>query len=199
MKIMGLTGGIASGKSTVSQYLAQKGIPIIDADIVAREVVAPDKPLLAHLVAHFGSEILLPTGTLNRRALGEIVFNDANELKLLNELMDPAIRTAIMQKITAYQAAGTALVCLDAPTLFEAHYEHTVDFVVVVYVSPEVQLTRLKLRDNLSLTAAQQRIAAQISIDEKRRRADYVIDNQGDLAQTYCQVDDLLAIVNSLT
>lgn len=199
MKIMGLTGGIASGKSTVSQYLAQKGIPIIDADLVAREVVTPDKPLLAKLVAHFGSKILLPTGELNRRKLGTIVFNDAHELRILNELMDPAIRAAIMQKITAYQAAGIALVCLDAPTLFEAQYEHTVDFVVVVYVSPKVQLARLSLRDNLAPTAAQQRIAAQISIDEKRRRADYVIDNQGDLAQTYRQVDDLLTIVNSLT
>lgn len=199
MKIIGLTGGIATGKSTVSKYLAQRGIPIVDADLIAREVVRPEYALLAELVAQFGSKILLPSGQLNRKALGEIVFNDAAALKKLNVLMDPAIRTAILQQLEQLRVAGQPIVCLDAPTLFEAHYQKSVDYVVVVYVAPDIQLARLVLRDKISVAAATKRIQSQISIEDKRNRADYVIDNQGDLAQTYHQVDELLTIVNSLS
>ncbi|MCM0598520.1 dephospho-CoA kinase [Periweissella fabalis] len=199
MKIIGLTGGIATGKSTVSKYLADKNIPIIDADIIARQVVMPDRPLLAELVAYFGTNILLPNGALNRAALGEIVFNDSKQLKILNKMMDPAIRQAIKQRIKELKLAGYQLVCLDAPTLFEANYESTVDYIVVVYVSPAIQISRLILRDKLSMKAANKRIQAQISIEDKRKMADYVIDNQGELDETYRQVDHLLTIVNSLS
>lgn len=199
MKIMGLTGGIASGKSTVSKYLKTHGIPVIDADQIAREVVAVGSKLLTEIKQLFGSTVINNDGSLNRKALGAIVFSEADKLHQLNELMDPYIRAKIMAEFAYYENLGIPLICLDAPTLFEAGYAHTVDYIVVVYIDEKVQQQRLMARDSLDLITANQRIQSQISLAEKCQKADYIIDNQGDLANTYQQVDKLLQILNSLS
>lgn len=199
MKIIGLTGGIASGKSTVSKYLAKKGIPIVDADKVARAVVVPGGQLMTELIENFGTVIIEADGTLKRKALGAIVFNDEQALVKLNKIMDPYIRKMIFEQLDVLKAQGIKLAIVDAPTLFEAGYQDSMDKIVVVYVNPTIQLERLMLRDNLSQLEAKQRIDAQISMDDKRRRANYVIDNQGDIQNTYTQVEQLLVTLKSLS
>lgn len=199
MKIIGLTGGIASGKSTVSKYLAKKGIPIVDADKVARAVVVPGGQLMTELIENFGTVIIEADGTLKRKALGAIVFNDEQALVKLNKIMDPYIRKMIFEQLDVLKAQGIKLAIVDAPTLFEAGYQDSMDKIVVVYVNPTIQLERLMLRDNLSQLEAKQRIDAQISMDDKLRRANYVIDNQGDIQNTYTQVEQLLVTLKSLS
>lgn len=190
MQIIGLTGGIASGKSTVSKYLMTKGIKVIDADQISRDVIK-NPELFKALIANFGQQILNPDGTLQRAALGQIVFNSPNELLKLNRLMDPFIRQAIFADIEHYRLAGEKVVVIDAPTLFEAGYQAVMDKVIVVYVPENIQLIRLMQRNKLSQADAEKRIKAQLSIETKKDLADYVIDNQGDITQTYHQVETI--------
>lgn len=190
MQIIGLTGGIASGKSTVSKYLMTKGIKVIDADQISRDVIK-NPELFKALIANFGQQILNPDGTLQRAALGQIVFNSPNELLKLNRLMDPFIRQAIFADIEHYRLAGEKVVVIDAPTLFEAGYQAVMDKVIVVYVPENIQLIRLMQRNKLSQADAEKRIKAQLSIETKKDLADYIIDNQGDITQTYHQVETI--------
>lgn len=187
--IMGLTGGIASGKSTVSAMLVQKGARLVDADVIARGVMLPGHPVLAAAVEHFGQGILLPDGTLNRAALGEIVFNDPAALQVLNGLTHPAIRQEIKEQMYALEKEDTQrLVIVDIPLLYESKLDSLFDKVLVVYVPREVQLARLMERNGLSPEQAAARLDAQMDIEEKRGRADFIIDNSGELAETERQV-----------
>lgn len=190
--IIGLTGGIATGKSTVAKMLAEAGAVIIDADQVAREVVEPNTPTLANLVTAFGKSILDEKGVLNRHALGRIVFQDKARLEQLNALMQPIIRTTIMAQMEDAKADQKELVVIDAPLLFEQHYEHDVDLIVVVSVSAKVQLQRLMARDQLEKAAAKARIASQLPLAKKRQQADIVIHNGGSVEATRLQVVKLL-------
>ncbi|MEK8212637.1 dephospho-CoA kinase [Paenibacillus sp. FSL L8-0463] len=187
--IMGLTGGIASGKSTVSALFVEKGARLVDADAIAREVMLPGHPVLAAAVLHFGEGILLPDGTLNRTKLGEIVFHDPKALQVLNQLTHPAIRQEIKKRMnTMEQEDPQRLTIVDIPLLYESELDNLFAQIVVVYVPREVQLDRLMERNGLSLEQAQGRLDAQLDIELKRRRADYIIDNSGTLAQTEQQV-----------
>ncbi|WP_342481484.1 dephospho-CoA kinase [Paenibacillus sp. FSL L8-0340] len=187
--IMGLTGGIASGKSTVSALFVEKGARLVDADAIAREVMLPGHPVLAAAVLHFGEGILLPDGTLNRTKLGEIVFHDPEALQVLNQLTHPAIRQEIKKRMnTMEQEDPQRLTIVDIPLLYESELDNLFGQIVVVYVPREVQLDRLMERNGLSLEQAQGRLDAQLDIELKRRRADYIIDNSGTLAQTEQQV-----------
>lgn len=187
---IGLTGGIACGKSTVAEMLEKRGAIIIDADVIAREVVEPGKTALKQLVQHFGSEVLLPDGTLNRKKLGSIVFSDENKREELNSILHPAIRAEMFSRMEHYeQAQPDKLVVVDVPLLYESGLSPMFEKVMVVYVPSEVQLERLMNRDGLNRLEAENRIRAQMPIEEKKRLADIVIDNSGSQEKTEAQIE----------
>lgn len=188
MYLVGLTGGIASGKSTVCDILMQLGAKIVDADQVARKVVLPEFSLLKDLVRYFGKEILLADGTLNRIALGEKVFGHPKELSSLEKLMHPAIKEEIDAQINAYQQENEKVIFLDIPLLFETGWSTYTNENWVVYVNKEVQLKRLMERNHFSQEQAMARIKSQMALEEKVKMADVVIDNNNDLVYTKQQI-----------
>ena len=188
--VLGLTGGIGSGKSTVARMLTERGFRHIDADQLARVVVEPGRPALAEIVEHFGPEALLPDGRLNRPWLGKIVFSDAEERAVLNAITHPRIGELILERL-ADGAAAEEPTLLDHPLLFETGQNALVDRVAVVWVDRATQLRRLTARDGLAEEDALARIRAQMDLDEKARLADFVIDNSGSIERTRDQVDDL--------
>lgn len=183
--MVGLTGGIASGKSTVAEFLRAEGARVIDADQLAREVVLPGKPAWREIVAYFGPEVLLPDGQLDRRKLGKIVFEDAQAREALNRFTHPRILAEVRRQLAA---AREPVVVVEMPLLFEVGFEREVDEVWVVAAPPEVQEARLLARDGLTPAEARLRLAAQLPLEEKLRRATCVIENTGDLAATRAQV-----------
>lgn len=190
---IGLTGGIATGKSTVSNMLAAHGVHIVDADIIARDVMNPGQPLLAAVANRFGPEFLLPEGGLDRRRMAEHIFNRPEEREALNAIVHPAIRAEIRRQVDAAEAADpTGIVAADIPLLYESGLEGLYEKVAVVYVPRDMQLARLTLRDGLAPEQAESRLNAQLDIEEKKRRADFVIDNSGTLEETQRQVEGLL-------
>jgi dephospho-CoA kinase len=186
--VLGLTGGIASGKSTVAQMFVERGFRLIDADALARLVVEPGQPALAEIAAHYGSDVLLPDGRLDRARLGQIVFADAAERAVLNAITHPRIAEAIAARLIEYGAAPEPIL-LDHPLLYETGQDALVERVVVVRVSERTQLERLMARNGLTREEALARIGAQMPLEEKAARADYVVDNEGTLEQTARQVE----------
>lgn len=189
-KVIGLTGGIATGKSAVSTFLGRKGIPIIDADIVAHQVQEPGENGLKAIIAEFGQEVLAPSGRLDRTRLGEIVFQHPQKLKRLVQVMDLFIREKIIHEIDRYR--DKQLTVLDAPTLFENGYTYLTDSIVVVYCDPVTQMKRLRRRDDLTISQASARIKSQWSLQTKCDLADTIIYNSGSLENTNMQVEDWL-------
>ncbi|TGE72802.1 dephospho-CoA kinase [Weissella confusa] len=190
---LGLTGGIATGKSTVSNHFKELGIPVLDADVVAREVVEPGQPALADVVAEFGDEMLLPDGSLNRKALGAVVFGNPEKLAKLNQFTHPRVQASMRAQADAYAKAGVPLIVLDIPLLLEGKNAAGADAVMVVTVPADVQQERLMDRNQLSAEDARKRMNSQMPMAEKEQLADYVIDNSGTIAETYEQVDAVLA------
>lgn len=188
---LGLTGGIATGKTTVSQMLAQQGIPIIDGDQVAHQVLANNQSVQAQIQATFGKQ-LVQDGQVDRAALGKLIFGNQAALAQLNAITAPVIRETIMTEMAQAKAHQVPLVVLDLPLLYEQHYETVCDGVLVVYLPVEKQLARLMARNQLSREDALKRINSQASLAEKRDRADFVIDNQGSLAQLKAQLKTVL-------
>lgn len=186
--ILGLTGGIASGKSTVSAYLAQNGALIIDADLIARQVVAKKSSGLKQIVAKFGEEILTASGELDRKKLGKLVFSNKDLLKALTDITGPLIRAEILREIQAAKKAQVKLVVLDIPLLFETGYQTLCDKVIVVTIPSKLQLERVMKRDNLSAAEARKRIANQLPASKRNELADVLIDNSKSVAETYQQV-----------
>lgn len=196
MHVYGLTGGIGTGKSTVAQLLAEKGAVIIDADAIAREVVAPGSDGLVEIVRHFGTDVLEPDGALNRTKLGEIVFGDPEKRKRLEGITHPRIFRHIGVRVAAAADEGREVVILDVPLLYETGAtKAAVEKVIVAYAPRAVQEARVAARDPLLPEQIQARIAAQMDIEEKRRLADYVIDNSGTLEDTRRQVDALWPVL----
>lgn len=191
MRVIGLTGGIASGKSSVASLFAQLGAAIVDADQLAREAVQPGSAALAAIVRAFGPGILLPDGTLDRSALGAIIFADAAARQRLEQITHPAIKELALARLHALRQSGTAVVFYMAPLLIEAGATDRVDEIWVVHVDPETQLKRLMARDQLSRTDALIRVASQMPLEEKRRQGRVVIDNSGSLAETKLQVEKI--------
>ncbi|WP_076459313.1 dephospho-CoA kinase [Limosilactobacillus caccae] len=191
-KLIGLTGGIATGKSTVSTIIRQAGIPVIDADQVARQVQLPNTVGLTEIVNAFGQQVLLDNGELNRPALGKIVFNDQKARQKLNDIMQPLIRDEIWRQVAALKKQHLPAIILDAPLLFEQHYDEDCDQVIVVFTDREKQLQRLMARDHYSQDEALNRIKAQLSLADKEKKADILIDNNGDELQLQKQVASLI-------
>jgi len=190
--IIGLTGSIASGKSTVSQLLKEKGYAIIDADIVARLVVEPGSNTLKEITNQFGSEVLHADGTLNREALGTMIFHNPVKRKQLNELMHPAIRNEMLKQRDEMKNQGLETIIMDIPLLFESRLQHFVEKILVVSVSEEIQLERLIKRNSLSKEEAEIRIKSQLPVSEKEKGADAVIYNNGSIEESKIQLERIL-------
>jgi len=187
---IGLTGGIACGKSTVADSLVRRGALLIDADRIAREVVVPGSPALALVARRFGQAVIAEDGTLARKKLGDIIFADAAARKDLEAILHPAIRREMIARMEqAERERPERLVVVDVPLLYESGLTAMFDEVMVVYVPEQMQLQRLMARDGTSEETARLRIAAQLPIERKKEQADIVIDNSGTLAETELQLD----------
>jgi len=196
--LVGLTGSIATGKSTVSAMFAHQGARVIDADLLSREVVIPGQPAYARILEEFGSHLVLEDGSLDRKALGAIVFADPARRKRLEEITHPAVGARQQRILSVLDEEGfEGIVLWDAALLFETGGVSKMDKVVVVVADPETERRRLMARDGLSEADARARIASQMPIAEKAKRADHVIDNSGTREETERQVravhDALLA------
>ncbi|HXK19867.1 MAG TPA: dephospho-CoA kinase [Polyangiaceae bacterium] len=192
LRVFGLTGGIGSGKSRAAALLRERGVPVVDADELAREVVAPGSSGLGQLLATFGPEILAADGSLDRKRLGTLVFADAELRKRLNAITHPLVRQLSQQRFAELERAGITLAGYDVPLLFEVGLDAVFRPVVVVSASEAVQVERVMRRDGLDETAVRARISAQLPLEEKKRRADFVLENDGSPAELAAQVDQLL-------
>lgn len=189
MKIIGLTGGIATGKNAVACMLAELGAQVIDADQLARDVVTPETPALLQITELFGSQVVSVDGLLDRQAMREMVFNDPHRRQQLEAIVHPAIKQLALQRFADERQRGTQVVVYMAPLLIEAQASDRVDEIWVVTVRPEVQLERLMARDGSSRQQAEQIIAAQMPLAEKERFGVVVIDNSSSLEATRRQVE----------
>ncbi|MBR0602879.1 dephospho-CoA kinase [Bacillus safensis] len=190
--VIGLTGGIASGKSTVSQMIKEQGIRVVDADVIAKEAVAKGTTALQQIVQTFGEDVLLPNGELNRQQLGAIIFSDEGKRKQLNAIVHPEVRKEMLKQRDEGVSQQETFVVLDIPLLFESQLESLVDRIIVVYTTPELQLSRLMNRNDLSEEEALNRIHSQQSLEEKCKKADRVIENTQDLAFIRKQLQNIL-------
>lgn len=188
MKIIGLTGGIASGKSTVSAMLRELGAEVLDADVIAREVVEPGTPGLEEVARRFPG-VVGPDGRLDRQKLGARIFADAAERSALNAILHPRIQQAFLEKTQALAERGVEQVIYDAPLLVENKLHQWMDGVIVVDVPREVQVQRLMARNGLTQEQAEERLASQLPLSEKKKVATWVVDNSGELANTRAQVE----------
>ncbi len=184
MLIVGLTGGMASGKSVASETFKGLGLPVIDADFIARGMVRPGEIGYKEIIDHFGREILNPDQTINRRRLAKIIFSDPKERERLNSILHPRIVEEIKKRIEGFKEKGERIVIVDAALLIEAGQLSLVDKLIVVTVSPKIQIKRLAQRDHLTEKEAGERIATQMPLSEKVKLADYVIDNSGPVKKT---------------
>ncbi|XP_015795993.1 uncharacterized protein LOC107372299 [Tetranychus urticae] len=198
MLLIGLTGGIASGKSTVSRYLVEKGVKVIDADLIAHQVTEPGTPAWKKIKDEFGSSILTEEGAINRDELGKIIFQDQEKRKLLNRITHPYIQREIFMQILTAFIHFEHYVVLDLPLLFEvSKFTNLFHKIIVVNVNEQQQIERLNKRNNYSAEEAQLRISSQMPLSEKCRLADYVIDNDETIEKTKEQVDSILNELNT--
>lgn len=192
MKVIGLTGGIASGKTTVSTFLKSKGYEVIDADLISREIYNVDEEAYKKVITEFGTEILNNDRTINRKKLGKVVFNNKLKLKKLNEITHPIITNKILKKIEESKLRGKKICFVDAALLIEANLVKYVDEVWLVVADEEVQINRLMKRDNISYEDAKKRIESQMPVAEKKKYADFIINNSESVEYTIEQVTRLL-------
>lgn len=181
MHVIGLTGGIASGKSTVTGFFKERDIPVIDADVLGHRTYDPGTDTFAAVVKAFGDDLVAPDGSIDRRVLGGKVFGKPDELKRLTDIVWPGIRKLASESLSEFEAAGNSLVVLEAAVMFEAGWEDLVDEVWVVVVEPDLAVQRLAARNGLDEAAARARIDSQLSNAERTARADVVITNNGTL------------------
>lgn len=195
MLVVGLTGGISSGKSTISSWFLQKGIVVLDADQIVKNLQRPNSPLVLKLAEEFGASIVNENGELVRDVLGKIIFYYQEAKERLNAMIHPLVQAKLEEEIERLKKVGEGLVVLDIPLLFESRFEALVDRTVVVYVSPDVQLQRLMKRDQIDREYALAKMNSQMSLDEKRARADYVLINNGTMGQLREQFDHLFEVL----
>ena len=200
-KIIGLTGSIATGKSFVSSIIKNElNYPLIDADKLAREVVEINKPAYLEIVENFGEKILNEDKALNRKALREIIFNDIEKRKLLNEITHKYIRQEFLKKVEIYKSQNKEIIFYDVPLLFEAKIENQFYKIVLVYTPQEVQIKRLMKRDKISVKEAENTINNQISIEYKKNKSDFIIDNTREKSENNNDVvkEQIIEIIKSI-
>ena len=197
LRIFGLTGGIGSGKSAVAKALRARGLPVVNADELAREAVAPGSPALQQIAARFGADMLTAQGELDRARLGERVFSDRDERAALDAIVHPEVRRLAGEHFARLEQQGAKLACYEVPLLYEVGLERVYQPVVVVTAPLAVRKARLAVRDGFSEAQIEARIAAQMPLEEKARRADYVIDNGGSLAELDAQTETVLGALRA--
>ncbi|MYL20009.1 dephospho-CoA kinase [Halobacillus litoralis] len=190
--VIGLTGSIASGKSTVSRMFDEWEIPVIDADQISRDVVRPGEPAYEDIVHVFGKDVLFEDGTLDRKKLGKVIFSSKERRKELNDIVHPRVREEMISRRESYKEEDYKAVVLDIPLLFESDLTDYVERILVVAVDEETQLQRLMERDGSSREDARERIASQIPVSRKAEMADAVIDNNGTEEESFHQLRDIL-------
>ncbi|MEO2074703.1 MAG: dephospho-CoA kinase [Bacillus sp. (in: firmicutes)] len=190
--VIGLTGGIASGKSTVSNMLKEMKIPVVDADVEARLAVMKGEPAYSKIIATFGRDILLEDEEIDRQKLGSIIFHQAEKRMLLNEIVHPEVRKRMIGQVEKAKESGEEVVVLDIPLLFESKLTYMVEKTILVFVDYDIQLQRLMERNNLRVEDAKARIQSQMPLNEKIKLADAVIDNNGTIEQTKTQLINVL-------
>lgn len=190
--IVGLTGGIASGKSTISSYFQSLHIPVIDADIEARLAVEKGESAYNQIVSHFGKKILQEDGDIDRSKLGDIIFVDEKKRLILNNIVHPEVRKRMDRKQEAAVKAGEKVVILDIPLLFENKLNESVDKTILVYVEEDIQVERLMKRNTLTFEQAISRIRAQMSLNDKKKLADEYINNNGTIEESKIQALNIL-------
>lgn len=199
LRVFGLTGGIASGKSSVAQRWRARGLSVVNADELARAAVLPESPALAQIVDYFGAEVLTPSGALDRAGLAKIVFSDPEARRRLDAIVHPVVRRLASERFAEIAARGEPLACYEVPLLFETGLERIYAPVVVVNAPDALRRLRLAARDKLGPEQVDARILAQLPLAEKVRRADYVIDNDGSLSLLSARCDETLdAICHAL-
>ena len=192
MVIIGLTGGIASGKSTVAKMLKERGAYLIDADQVAREVVEPGEPAWLDIHRWLGDEILLPDRSINREKLAELVFADEVMRQRLNSIVHPRVASRFIERSREIREKEPgAIIVYDIPLLIEAGMHKMVDLVVIVFADKDIRLVRMEKRDGFSREEAERRFTAQMPLEDKKKYADYIIDNNGTLDDTARQLDSI--------
>jgi len=192
VKLIGLTGGIASGKSTVAKILERLGAVVVNADTLSREVVEPGREAWNEIVGTFGADVLQPDQTLDRQKLRAIIFDHPEARKKLETIIHPRVRALAEERIRQHAAAGYEIIAYEVPLLFEGNLQDSLRPVILVACAVETQRRRLQHRDQLDAATAQKHIDAQMSLEEKRRLADYVIENDGDLDDLNRQVRAIL-------
>jgi dephospho-CoA kinase len=197
--VIGLTGGIASGKSTVSNMLKEMDITVIDADVEARLAVEKGEPAYQKIVADFGDEIVLPNGEIDRQKLGSIIFHNTEKRQLLNSIVHPEVRKRMNDQVDAAKSQGEKVIVLDIPLLFESKLTSIVEKTILVFVDRGVQLQRLMERNDLSFEEAEARVNSQMPLGEKVALADAVIDNNGLVEKTREQLIEILQKWESAT
>ena len=185
--LIGLTGGIGSGKSTVADIFRKYGYPIIDADLIAREIVEPGKKAWNEIVEYFGEDILLSDKSLNRKKLGDIIFADKDKRKKLNDITHPIIILEILNRANALHSEYENII-VEIPLLYESQSENIFDLIIVVYVKKEIQLERLMNREDIPKSEAIQKINSQMDLEEKKDKADVVIYNDKEIGETENQI-----------
>lgn len=189
--VIGLTGGISSGKTIVSSLFKEYSIPVVDTDIISREVVEVGKPAYNKIVEHFGDSVLLKTRHLNRKKLGEIIFNNDVDRKILNHIMHPEIRKESQRQIEYYLKTYSKVLFV-VPLMFETNFDKLCDVVISVTLSEKTQLHRLIERDNISKENAIKRMKSQLSTEERNSKSDFLIDNNKSIIYTKKQVKEIL-------
>jgi dephospho-CoA kinase len=184
MHVIGLTGGIGTGKSTVATFLQQQGATILNADQIGHEVYVPGRPAFHELVEAFGGDIVAPDGSIDRKKLGAIVFADPKQMAKLNSIVHPRMKGIMREKLQELQRAGTAIAVIEAAILFEARWDDLASEVWVTSAPPEIAARRVAERSNLTTEEAIERIKSQMSNEERTSRADIVIDTSGDMDST---------------
>lgn len=195
-KVIGLTGGIASGKTTVSNYLKDQGFTVLDADVYSRKTTEKNGPAIPKIIEEFGEDIVDESGNLNRKKLGNIIFNDEEKRKKLNVIVHPLIRQMMNSDEERFKEKGH--VFLDIPLLFENGLDSRCDLIITVYVDRDVQIERLSERNNLSRSDAVSRIDSQMPLSDKASKSDIVFDNNGRLDELYEQVNKFLETLKTM-
>lgn len=196
MKKIGITGGIASGKSTIKDMLVRMNYHVIDSDKIASTLLDVGTPQYQKIITYFGEGVLNPNKTINRKILADIIFHDYGKKETLNRIIHPEVRKIIQIELDHFERLGELLIFIDVPLLYEAKFEDMFHKVIMVYVDEKIQLKRLMERDNITEDYALAKIQSQMSMKEKKKRADYVIDNSFSIIETKKQLMQVLASID---
>jgi len=197
--VVGLTGGIASGKSTVSKLFKDAGIPVIDTDAIARRLLEKDKEIYQDILDFFGEDVLTPAKEINRNKIAQIIFYDEEKRLKLNKIVHPKVKDTVFLKIDNLKAEGHTLIVVDVPLLFEAKFDAFMDKTIVVYARKKDQISRLVSREGIDEDYAKAKIKAQIPLSQKKEKADFVIDNSKNILETRKAFDKLLRTLKDLS